>query len=133
MNWNQIEISNFYNNYFTDSEIREKCQNSDYILIYIFDDKSIFCMKEYSYLSIGIYFSSGKEIKDDDYISYGHFDCYIRNTKNKDFEGIEEGIKAHKKMRDKMYKIKSKLKKLNSNILIEVDTTIWNFIEPERS
>jgi hypothetical protein len=110
MNWNEIEISNFYRNYFVDSVIRERCQNSNYILIYIFDEKSIFHKKDHACLSIGIYFSSDKEIKDNDYISYGHFDCYTRNPKDNDFEGI----KAHKKIRDKMYKLKAKFKKMES-------------------
>jgi len=127
MNWNEIEISNFYRNYFVDSVIRERCQNSDYILIYIFDDTDLesFNSEQFAYLSIGVYFSTGRNIKHSDYIPYGYFDCYPRSSIDNNFEGI----KAHKKIRDKMYKLKAKFRKWNPNILIEVDTTIWNFVE----
>ena len=56
------------------------------------------------------------------YFTLGSFDCAL---KSKDTTLSEH--KAPKKIRDKAYKIRSKLLKYFSNALIEIDTTIHNF------
>lgn len=127
MNSNKIDVQGIENHFYTNEELKESCESSDYILIYVHDaDDAKYMDTEapyYACLTIGIYFSNGIKLDDEDHIPYIHFNCYT------DYPADLEGIKAPKKIRDKMYKLKAKFRKWNPNILIEVDTTIWNFVE----
>ena len=95
-----------------------------YILIYFCNDNSVVTDNRNMYpncsienVEIRICFMHTDSYR---YFTFGSFDCNFTGTT------LSEQ-KAPKKIRDKAYKLKSKLLKYFSNALIEIDTTIHNF------
>ena len=98
----------------------------DYILLYFMKGhrplgkyNSIYKAIENIELHIGFGLLGCNNLQD---FTYGSFD--VGFTDNKD---TLTDSKSPKKIRDKAYKLKSKLCKEFPRAVIEVDTTIWNF------
>lgn len=130
---NNIElISNFhpYNLGLLDLLQYVDCKEDiDYILIYmaykpknIFQNNTDFKFSKNIELKVDFEYPKNHVINYSNFYTLGSFDCFS----NTEFDIIDKV--APKKIRDKVYKFKSKLNQIfNKQVEIEVDTTVWDF------